>query len=66
MSRRPAVMAWAVVWARVCRRLGIITPRSAVVSMFGWFAGPWGGGRFAQLWEQVSAARVGGVGVAGR
>ena len=32
---RSAWMVWAVVWARVCRRLGIITPRWLLVSTAG-------------------------------
>ena len=35
LSRRSALMALAVLWARVWRRLGIITPRSPVVSGVG-------------------------------
>ena len=35
LSRRSASMALSVLWARVCRRSGIITPRSPVESTAG-------------------------------
>ena len=35
LSRRSASMARAVLWARVCRRLGIITPRWPLLSGVG-------------------------------
>jgi hypothetical protein len=59
-------MAFAVLWARVWRRLGIITPRSPLGSDDRWFTRPEGGGGFAQCRERVLAAGVGDVGVSGR
>ena len=55
-----------MLWARVFRRLGIITP--AVAGRFDgwWLAGPQRGGRLAQLREQVLAAGQGFIGLAGQ